>query len=165
MCDITYLSIRLGLLFLVAIMDWCICKVLAWRISNTLKAEFCVDTLSEAIHKFSAPDILNADQGSQVTFFTWKDRLRRSGIRISMDSNGRILDDIFAERLRRSMKYEFVFLDAWETGSAAKAGIRKWTAFHNHMRPRSALGGKPPALAYWLKKYGNQTDQPEHRVV
>ena len=141
--DITYLPMRRGFLYLVAIMDWHTRKVLAWRISNTLEAEFCVDALNEAIHKFGPPEIMNTDQGSQFTSFAWTDRLRRSGIRISMDGKGRFLDNIFVERLWRSLKYECVYLHAWETGSEAKAGVRKWIAFYNHKRPHSVI---PPFL-------------------
>ena len=103
-------------------MDWHTRKVLAWRISSTLEAEFCVDALNEAIHKFGPPDIMNTDQGSQFTSFAWTDRLRRSNVRISMDGKGRFLDNIFVERLWRSLKCECVYLHAWETGSEAKAG-------------------------------------------
>jgi len=125
--DITYLPMRRGFSYLVAIMDWHTRKVLAWRISNTLEAGFCVDALNEAIHKFGTPDIMNTDQGSLFTSFVWTDRLRRSNVRISMDGKGRFLDNIFVERLWRSLKYECVYLHAWETGSEAKAGVRKWT--------------------------------------
>ena len=149
--DITYLPMRRGFLYLAAIMDWHTRKVLAWRISNTLEAEFCVDALNEAIHKFGPPDIMNTDQGSQFTSFVWTDRLRRSNVRISMDGKGRFLDNIFVERLWRSLKYECVYLHAWETGSEAKAGVRKWVEFYNHKRPHSSLGGKPPAVVYWQR--------------
>ena len=136
--DITYLPMRRGFLYLVAIMDWYTRKVLAWRISNTLEAGFCVDALNEAIHKFGPPDRMNTDQGSQFTSFAWTDRLRRSNVRISpshackhalpgqwMDGKGRFLpshastmhcramDNIFVERLWRSLKYECVYLHAW----------------------------------------------------
>ncbi|WP_111735912.1 IS3 family transposase, partial [Roseovarius amoyensis] len=141
--DITYLPMRRGFLYLVAIMDWHTRKVLAWRISNTLEADFCVEALNEAIHKFGPPEIMNTDQGSQFTSFAWTDRLRRTGVRISMDGKGRFLDNIFIERLWRTLKYECVYLHAWETGSEAKAGIRKWMTFYNHQRPHSALGGRP----------------------
>jgi len=155
--DITYLPMRRGFLYLVAIMDWHTRKVLAWRISNTLEAEFCVEALNEAIYKFGPPDIMNTDQGSQFTSFAWTDRLRRSNIRISMDGKGRFLDNIFVERLWRSMKYECVYLHAWETGSEAKAGVRKWIEFYNHKRPHSALCGKPPAVVYWQRNGSNTT--------
>ncbi|WP_375699926.1 IS3 family transposase [Pseudophaeobacter sp. TrK17] len=163
--DITYLPMRRGFLYLVAIMDWHTRKVLAWRISNTLEAEFCVDALNEAIHKFGPPEIMNTDQGSQFTSFAWTDRLRRSGIRISMDGKGRFLDNIFVERLWRSLKYECVYLHAWETGSEAKAGVRKWIAFYNHKRPHSALGGKPPAVIYWQRNEATNPDQQMQRVA
>ena len=163
--DITYLPMRRGFLYLVAIMDWHTRKVLAWRISNTLEADFCVDALNEAIHKFGPPEIMNTDQGSQFTSFAWTDRLRRSGVRISMDGKGRYLDNIFVERLWRSLKYECVYLHAWETGSEAKAGVAKWMEFYNRKRPHSALGGKPPAMVYWLGKEETRTGQQEQRVA
>ncbi len=163
--DITYLPMRRGFLYLVAIMDWHTRKVLAWRISNTLEADFCVDALNEAIARFGPPEIMNTDQGSQFTSFAWTDRLRRSGVRISMDGKGRFLDNIFVERLWRSLKYECVYLHAWETGSEAKAGVGKWIEFYNRKRPHSALGGKPPAVVYWLRKDETQPDQQEQRVA
>ncbi|WP_371398838.1 IS3 family transposase [Marinovum algicola] len=163
--DITYLPMRRGFLYLVAIMDWHTRKVLSWRISNTLEAQFCVDALNEAIHKFGPPEIMNTDQGSQFTSFAWTDRLRRSGVRISMDGKGRFLDNIFIERLWRTLKYECVYLHAWETGSETKAAIRKWMTFYNHQRPHSALGGQPPALVYWQRNDINQPDQQVQRVA
>lgn len=122
--DITYIPMRRGFLYLVAIMDWYTRKMLAWRLSNTLEADFCVDALNEAIAKYGPPEIMNTDQGSQFTSFAWTDRLRRSGVSISMDGKGRFLDNIFVERLWRSLKYECVYLHAWETGSEARAGIK-----------------------------------------
>jgi len=163
--DITYLPMRRGFLYLVAIMDWHTRKVLAWRISNTLEADFCVEALKEAIARFGPPEIMNTDQGSQFTSFAWTDRLRRSGVRISMDGKGRFLDNIFVERLWRSLKYECVYLHAWETGSEAKAGVGKWIEFYNRKRPHSALGGKPPAVVYWLRKEETQPDQQEQKVA
>ncbi|AKI01811.1 transposase [Hoeflea sp. IMCC20628] len=163
--DITYLPMRRGFLYLVAIMDWHTRKVLAWRISNTLEADFCVEALNEAIHKFGSPEIMNTDQGSQFTSFAWTDRLRRSGVRISMDGKGRFLDNIFIERLWRSLKYECVYLHAWETGSEAKSGIKKWMEFYNHKRPHSALGGKPPTVVYWQGNEENKPDQQMQKVA
>jgi len=163
--DITYLPMRRGFLYLVAIMDWHTRKVLAWRISNTLETDFCVEALNEAIHKFGPPEIMNTDQGSQFTSFAWTDRLRRTGVRISMDGKGRFLDNIFIERLWRTLKYECVYLHAWETGSEAKVGIRKWMTFYNHQRPHSALGGRPPAVLYWLKNETTNPDQQVQRVA
>ena len=159
--DITYLPMRRGFLYLVAIMDWQTRMVLSRRISNTLDADFCVDALNEAIYRFGPPDIMNSDQGSQFTSFAWTDRLRRSGIRISMDGKGRYLDNIFIERLWRTLKYECVYLHAWETGSQARAGVRQWMEFYNYHRPHKALGGQPPAVVYSLKVEATQPDQQE----
>jgi len=147
--DITYIPMRKGFLYLVAIMDWFTRKVLAWRISNTLEADFCLEALNEAIHKFGPPEIMNTDQGSQFTSFDWTDRLKRAKTRISMDGKARYLDNIFIERLWRSLKYECVYLHAWETGSQAKAAIGSWITFYNHRRPHTAHGGLPPAVVYF----------------
>ncbi len=131
----------------------------------------------EAIHKFGPPEIMNTDQGSQFTSFVWTNRLRRSGVRISMplgdfanplpvlDGKGLFLDNIFVERLWRSLKYECPYLHAWETGSEAKAGVRKWIDFYNHKRPYSALGGKPPAVIYWQRIETTNPDQQVQRVA
>lgn len=108
---------------------------------------------------------MNTDQGSQLTSFAWTDRLWRSSVRIPMDGKGRLLDNIFVERLWRTLKYKCAFLHAWETGSEAKAGIRKWMTFYNHQRPHSALGGRPPAVVYWLRNDEPQPDQQERRVA
>jgi len=163
--DITYLPMRRGFLYLVAIMDWFTRKALAWRISNTLEADFCVEALNEATTRFGSPEIVNTDQGSQFTSFAWTDRLRWMGVRISMDGKGRFLDNIFVERLWRTLKYECVYLYAWETGSQARAGIRKWMEFYNEKRPHSALGGKPPAVVYWQAMDQNQPDQQVQSVA
>lgn len=157
--DITYIPMRRGFLYLVAIMDWHTRKVLAWRISNTLEADFCVEALNEAIHKFGPPEIMNTDQGSQFTSFAWTDRLKRVGTRISMDGKGRCLDNIFIERLWRSLKYECVYLHAWETGSQARAGIGRWITFYNHHRPHTAQGGQPPAVVYFNATQADQQVQ------
>jgi putative transposase len=153
---------RKGFLYLVAIMDWFTRKVLAWRISNTLEAEFCLEALNEAIHKFGPPEIMNTDQGSQFTSFDWTDRLKRAKTKISIDGKARYLDNIFIERLWRSLKYECVYLHAWETGSQAKVGVGRWITFYNHQRPHAAHGGQPPAVAYFN---ATQTDQQVQAVV
>ncbi len=147
--DITYLPMRRGFLYLVAIMDWYTREVLAWRISNTLEVDFCIEALNEAIHKFGPPGIMNTDQGSQFTSFAWTDRLKRVGPRISMDGKGRCLDNIFIERLWRSLKYECIYLHAWDTESQARNGIGRWINFYNHQRPHAAHGGQPPAVVYF----------------
>ena len=163
--DITYIPMRRGFLYLVAIMDWHTRKVLSWRLSNTLEAAFCAEALNEAIAKYGPPEIMNTDQGSQFTSCAWTDRLRRSGVRISMDGKGRFLDNIFVERLWRSLKYECVYLHAWETGSDARTGITAWMTFYNEKRPHSAHGGKPPAVVYCLEKNKMQPNQQEQRVA
>lgn len=163
--DSTYLPMRRGFLYLVAIKDWHTRKVLFWRISNTLEAEICIDALNEAIHKFGPPAIMNTDRGSQFTSFAWTDRLRRSDVCIAMDGNGRFLDNIFVERLWRSLKYERVYLHAWETGSEERNGVRKRIELYNHKRPHFAHGGKPPAVVYWQRNEVIRPDQQMQRVA
>jgi putative transposase len=160
--DITYLPMRKGFLYLVAIMDWFPHKVLAWRISNTLEADFCVEALNEAIHRFGPPEIMNTDQGRQFTSFVWTDRLKRVGTRISMDGKGRCLDNVFIKGLWRSMKCECVYLHAWETGSQARAGVGRWITFYNHQRPHAAHGGQPPAVVCFN---ATKTDQQVQAVA
>ncbi len=146
--DVTYIPMRRGFLYLVAIMDWMSRKVLAWRLSNTMDADFCVAALEEAIARFGRPDIFNTDQGSQFTSFAFTNTLRDAGIRISMDGRGRWMDNVFIERLWRSLKYECVFLNAFETGSEARTGIGRWISYYNADRPHSALGGRTPDEVY-----------------
>jgi len=155
--DVTYIPMRRGFLYLVVIMDWATRKVLAWRLSNTLEADFCVEALKEALIRFGSPDIMNTDQGSQFTSWAWTDRLKQAGVKISMDGKGRFLDNIFVERLWRSLKYECVYLHAWSGGREARAGIGKWIEFYNQQRPHSSLGGQTPYAVYWNR---NQTEQP-----
>ena len=139
---------RKGFLYLVAIMDWHSRKVLSWRLSNTMDTDFCVAALEDALVKHGKPGIFNTDQGSQFTSFAFTNVLRTKGIRISMDGRGRWLDNVFIERLRRSLKYECVYLNAFETGSEARAGIRKWIAFYNRLRPHTALRGITPDMCH-----------------
>lgn len=159
--DITCLPMRRGFLYLMAIMDWHTRMVLSWRISNTLDADFCIEALNEAIYRFGPPDIMNSDRGSRFTSFAWTDRLRRSGVRISMDGKGRSRDNIFIERPWRTLKYECLYLHAWETGSQARAAVRQWMEFYNHRRPHKALGEQPPALVYSLQIEATQPGQQE----
>jgi putative transposase len=146
--DITYIPMRKGFLYLVAIMDWHSRKVLSWRLSNTMDTDFCVSALEEALSKHGRPDIFNTDQGSQFTSFAFTNVLREKKIRISMDGRGRWLDNVFIERLWRSLKYENVYLNAYETGSEARIGIGKWIDFYNRIRPHSKLDGKTPEQYY-----------------
>jgi putative transposase len=156
------LQIRKGFLYLVAIVDWHTRKVLTWRISNTLEVDFCVEALNEAILRFGPPEIMNTDQGSQFTSFARTDRLKRAGTRISMDGKGRCLDNIFIERFWRSLKYECVYLHAWETSLQAKAGVGRWITSYNHHCPHTAHGGQPPAVVYFN---ATQTDQQVQAVA
>src|SRR4051812_6936732 len=146
--DVTYIQMRRGFLYLVAIMDWASRKVLAWRLSNTMDSEFCVAALEEAIARFCKPDIFNTDQGSQFTSFAFTNTLRAAEIRISMDGRGRWMDNVFIERLWRSLKYECVFLNAFETGSDARTGIGRWIRYYNANRPHSAFDGSTPNEIY-----------------
>ncbi len=151
---------RKGFLYLVAIIDWVTRKVLAWRITDALVADFCVEALNEAIHKFGPPEIMNTDQGSQFTSFDWTDRLKRAKIKISMDGKARYLDNISIERLWRSRTYERVCLHAWETGPQARAGVGRWITFYNHQRPHAAHGGQPPTVVYHNETQTDQEGQP-----
>ncbi len=146
--DITYLPMRRGFLYLVAIMDWATRKVLAWKLSNTMDAGFCVDALKEALARFGKPGIFNTDQGSQFTSFDFTAVLRDAEIRISMDGRGRWMDDVFIERLWRSLKYECVYLNAFETRSELRTGLGRWITYYNTQRPHSGLAGRTPAEAY-----------------
>ncbi len=149
--DVTYIPMRRGFLYLVAIMDWATRKVLSWRLSNSLGADFCVAALWEAIEAYGCPGIFNTDQGSQFTGFEFNDALKSSGIRISMDGKGRWRDNVMVERLWRSLKYECVYLNAFETGSEARKGIGNWIDLYNTRRPHSSLDGKTPEEAYSRK--------------
>jgi putative transposase len=146
--DVTYIPMRRGFLYLVAIMDWATRKVLSWRLSNTLTADFCVAALEEAIGKYGCPDIFNTDQGCQFTSFEFTGVLRDAGIRISMDGKGRWMDNVMIERLWRSLKYECVYLNAFEAGSEARKGIGNWIDLYNTRRPHSSLDGRTPEEAY-----------------
>ena len=146
--DVTYIPMRRGFLYLIAVMDWATRKVLSWRLSNTLEADFCVAALEEAIARFGRPALFNTDQGSQFTSLAFTKVLKDAGIRISMDGRGRWMDNVFIERLWRSLKYECIYLHVFETGSELRAGLARWIGYYNGQRPHSALGGKTPDEAY-----------------
>jgi len=148
--DITYIPMRRGFLYLVAVMDWATRKVLSWRVSNTLEAEFCIAALEEAMAHHGRPDIFNTDQGSQFTSPRFVDVLTEAGVRVSMDGRGRWMDNVFIERLWRSLKYECVYLHAFETGSELRAGLTRWISYYNGQRPHSALAGQTPDEAYGI---------------
>jgi putative transposase len=146
--DITYIPLGRGFLYLVAIIDWASRAVLAWRLSNTMDSAFCVAALEEALARFGTPEIFNTDQGSQFTSAAFTGRLEAVGIRVSMDGRGRWLDNVFIERLWRSLKYEEVYLKGYADGREARAGIAAWIAFYNGRRPHQALDDRVP-MAVW----------------
>ena len=146
--DVTYIPLQRGFLYLVAVMDWASRTVLSWRLSNTLDASFCVEALHEALERYGPPEIFNSDQGSQFTSVDFTDVLTEAGIRISMDGKGRWMDNVFIERLWRSLKYECVYLSEFATCSEARSGISWWMDFYNERRPHSALDDRTPQEAY-----------------
>jgi putative transposase len=146
--DITYIPMKTGFLYLVAIMDWYSRRVLSWRLSNTLDSSFCVDALEEALSRFGPPSIFNTDQGSQFTAEAFTKPLRDRSIAISMDGKGRCIDNVFVERLWRSLKYEEVYLHVYDTAQEARDGIGRYLEFYNEKRPHQALGYQTPAAFY-----------------
>ena len=145
--DITYIPVSAGLLYRVAIMDWASRHVLAWRLSNTMDSSFCVDALEAALER-GTPEIFNTDQGSQFTSTAFTERVLAAGARCSMDGRGRCLDNVFIERLWRSLKYEAVYLHELADGFVAERVIAAWMTFYGYERPHSALGGRTPAEVY-----------------
>jgi len=146
--DVTYIPMARGFLYLVVIMDWVSRAVLAWRLSNTLGAEFCVEALEEALSLHGRPEIFNTDQGSQFTSEDFTGTLQHHKVTISMDGKGRYMDNIFVERLWRSLKYEEVYLNAYTSVSEAKAGIGSWLGFYNEERQHQSLGYRTPRQTY-----------------
>lgn len=149
--DITYIPMARGFLYLVAIMDWHSRYVLAWRLSNTMEVGFCLEALEEALSQ-GKPEIFNTDQGSQFTSDAFTGMLLDHGIQVSMDGKGRYTDNIFVERLWRSIKYEEVYLKAYQNGSEARAGIGAYLEFYNRERPHQALGYQTPAEVFQEKQ-------------
>jgi len=129
-------------------MDWWSRKVLAWRLSNTMEAEFYVDALEEVLDRYGKPEIFNSDQGSQFTSTVFTQTLKVVGVRISMDGKGRWLDNVFVERLWRSLKYECVYMHAWSGGREARDGIGNWMNFYNRQRPHAAHDARTPDAVY-----------------
>jgi putative transposase len=151
--DITYIPMARGFLYLVAIMDWYSRYVLAWKLSNTLDTDFCLAALKEALGK-GRPEIFNTDQGSQFTSEAFTGMLLERGIQVSMDGKGRYTDNIFVERLWRSIKYEEVYLKAYQNGSEARTGIGSYLEFYNQQRPHQALDYRTPAEMYLSEQVG-----------
>jgi len=147
--DITYVPMRKGFVYVVAVMDWYSRKVLSWRMSNTLDAEFCVAALREALHKHGRPEIFNTDQGCQFTSEAFTQVLKDNRVAISMDGKGRCMDNVFIERLWRSLKYEEVYLTAYENIPEARDSIRRWMDFYNQRRKHQALEKRTPDTTYY----------------
>jgi putative transposase len=147
--DVTYIPMAKGFLYLVAIIDWYSRKVLSWRLSNTLDAEFCVEALEEALSRHGQPEIFNTDQGSQFTSEAFTGVLQDRGIRISMDGKGRWVDNVFVERLWRSLKYEEVYLRAYESVANAKGCIDRYFRFYNSERRHQSLARRTPDTVYY----------------
>ena len=146
--DVTYIPMAKGFLYLVVVMDWVSRTVLAWRLSNTLGADFCVEALEEALARYGRPEIFNTDQGSQFTCDEFTTTLKRHEIAISMDGKGRCMDNIFVERLWRSLKYEEVYLNAYASVAEARTGIGAWLGFYNEERQHQSLGYRTPRQIY-----------------
>ena len=146
--DITYIRLPHGFAYLVAVIDWYSRRVLSWRISNTMDTTFCVDCLEEALQRYGNPEIFNTDQGSQFTSESFTGALKARGIAISMDGRGRALDNIFVERLWRSVKYEDVYLKGYSNTMELMVGLAEYFVFYNDERPHQSLGNRTPAAVY-----------------
>jgi putative transposase len=147
--DITYIPMARGFVYLVAIMDWYSRRVLSWRVSNTLDAGFCVAALEEALETHGTPEIFNTDQGSQFTSEDFTGALKHHGIRISMDGKGRWVDNVFVERLWRSVKYEEVYLRAYDSIGEARSSLGRYFAFYNAERRHQSLDRRTPDSVYY----------------
>ena len=146
--DITYIPMAKGFVYLVAIMDWHSRKILSWRLSNTMATDFCIDALEEAIKRYGAPEIFNTDQGAQFTSDAFTDVLKAANVKISMDGKGRWVDNVMIERFWRSLKYEDVYLKAYDSVNEARVSIRKYIDFYNAERKHQTLE-KTPDQAYF----------------
>jgi putative transposase len=146
--DITYIPMAKGFVYLVAVMDWFSRRVLSWRLSIAMETDFCVEALREATERYGQPEIFNTDQGVQFTSAAFVDELANRGVRISMDGKGRYLDNIFIERLWRSLKYEEVYIKAYGSVAAARLGLGSWLRFYNDERPHQALDYRTPCEVF-----------------
>lgn len=146
--DITYISIKKGFMYLVAVKDWYSRKVLSWRLSNTMDTSFCLEALVEAAIKYGTPEIFNTDQGSQYTSTEFTGKLKEYNIKISMDGKGCWVDNVFIERVWKSLKYECIYLQEVDNVLQLKTAIGKWMEFYNHIRPHSVFDGKTPNEVY-----------------
>ena len=149
--DITYLPMRRGFVYLVAVLDWATRRVLAWRLSNSMTVDFCLDALQAAIRDYGSPGILNTDQGSQVPGTAFVGLVQQSGISLSMDGKGAWRDNLFIERLWKSVKYEEVYLHGYDSVTEAQRGLARYFTFYNHGRPHTALDGQTPDMVYFAR--------------
>ena len=156
--DVTYIPMRHGFLYLVAVLDWATRRVLAWRLSNTMTTDVCLDALESAIRDYGCPGILNTDQGSQFTSTAFVALVQQSGIRLSMDGKGAWRDNLFVERLGKSVKYEEVYLHAYDSVAEAHQGLARYFTFYNGGRPHTALDGRTPDMVYF-------SGQPQQRAA
>lgn len=147
--DITYIPMRRGFMYLAAVMDWHTRKVLAWRVSNTMDADFCVEAAEEAIARYGPPEVFNTDQGSQYTSAAHVNLLKSHGISISMDGRGRCIDNVFVERLWWTVKYHYLYLREFESGSRLRKGLSEWFAYYNEERGHQSLDGCTPDEVYF----------------
>ena len=151
--DLTYIPMRRGFVYLVAIVDWATRRVLSHRVSISMTADFCVEALNEAIEKYGAPEIFNSDQGSQFTSEEFTGVLKANNIQISMDGKGRWVDNVFVERLWKSVKYEHVYLHAYDSVAEAREKLGNYLDFFNRLRPHSSLDRKTPDMVYFNTPY------------
>ena len=154
--DITYVPMKRGFVYLFAVMDWASRKVLSWRISTTMTTDFCIEAVEEALNRYGTPEIFNTDQGSQFTSLEFTQLLKNHQIQISMDGKGCWRDNVFVERLWKSIKYEEVYLHAYESVSAAKSGIARYLSFYNVARPHSTLDGRTTDGFYFANLPGQK---------
>lgn len=151
--DITYVKLKHGYAYLVAVMDWYSRKVLSWRLSNTMDVGFCCEALGEALFYYGAPEIFNTDQGSQFTSEAFTGMLKENEVSISMTGTGRALDNVFIERLWRTVKYNNIYIKGYETVLEAQAGLEEYFEYYNERRGHSSLGHKSPDMVYYGKSY------------
>lgn len=147
--DITYIPMQRGFMYLIAVMDWATRRVLSWRLSNTLDTRFCVEALKEALFKYGAPEIFNTDQGCQFTSEAFTSVLKTWNVKISMDGKGRFRDNIFIERLWRTLKYERIYLNTYESGTELFKELTNWFTHYNEERPHTSLDKQTPNEAYF----------------
>lgn len=147
--DITYIPMSRGFMYLVAVMDWHSRKVLSWRVSNTLDAEFCIEAVEEALSRYGAPEIFNTDQGAQFTSTGFTELLKSNDVRISMDGRGRVQDNIFIERLWWTLKYHYLYLRSFDNGTDLREGLGRWFEFYNSERSHQALDNLTPDEVYF----------------